>query len=354
LTCMADARQEAIEHLSAVVRAILEDDADLVKLMRRCALACRLLRWDESVAWCEHELNRYPYGAELPGYRASVIGFKKWLVEGGIHTAIEAVITDSYRTRSAEPEVQVQMTVPYSVDLLVSLSKTGHDKPTGHRRERMLERFRTKIGEYEVERYSAEAFKYVLRGLESELFAFASDSYAVLKYEDAVEGALLDLQQTAAGALLQIGLSSHFQAIADGLASDNRERWRQAMNECRNALQELARFLWQDPRSTYDLLRNGRGCPLQVADDKFANRLRAYLHQKGLSSGKQGQYILTVLEETAATIRALADLESTAHAPVKLMDVQMAAVGTYLVLAQLAARTDLHPIACWSYDVQQV
>jgi len=122
-------------------------------------------------------------------------------------------------------------------------------------------------------------------------FDFASRSYTVLRYGNVLTDIWHDYRVAVDAALARMQLHKHLDAIQEGVRSDNPELQHAPGFACRNLLTDLAAYLWRDPRTTYDLLPGGqaKGEKLVVTADKFANRLRAYLHQKGLHTTAGGQ-----------------------------------------------------------------
>lgn len=54
------------------------------------------------------------------------------------------------------------------------------------------------------------------------------------------------------------------------------------MWSCRDILHDLAAYLWQDPRETYEHLPGkGKDRKLRVTKSDYVNRLGAYLHETG-------------------------------------------------------------------------
>ena len=87
---------------------------------------------------------------------------------------------------------------------------------------------------------------------------------------------------------------------------------------------------------------------LVVTPDKFANRLRAYLHQKGLHGTAGGQFLRDELDRLATSIRSLIAFQSKAHDPVGRDDVRSVALATYFPVGEIVFRTDLQPIETYA------
>ena len=113
---------------------------------------------------------------------------------------------------------------------------------------------------------------------------------------------------------------------------------------CRNIIRDLAGHLWRDPRDTYIYLSgSGKDGKLPVTEDKYVNRLGAYLHQKAVV-GDTGDYLRAEMERIYSSIDKLIDLASKAHGNITRLDACTAAVGTYNILGELIMRTDMEPV----------
>ena len=77
--------------------------------------------------------------------------------------------------------------------------------------------------------------------------------------------------------------------------------------------------------------------------DKFANRLAAYAHQKGLT-GTRGKYMRDEVERVAASLRSVIAFQGEAHQSISRDDGRAVALGTHYLVAQLVMRTDMNPV----------
>lgn len=189
-----------------------------------------------------------------------------------------------------------------------------------------------------------QVFQDILDNIESIVFDFASKSYAILRYGDALEDVWQAYRTKVDEHLISIGFGGHLDTVRTGLNSDNPQDWRAAMWSCRDILRDLATYLWQDPRETYEHLRGrGKDGKLRVTQSDYVNRLGAYLHRKGIT-GKTGAYLRAEMERIYHSIDTLNELDNIAHQPVTLPDVRTAAIGTYFILGELVSRTDMKPV----------
>jgi hypothetical protein len=175
-------------------------------------------------------------------------------------------------------------------------------------------------------------------------FEFASKRYAQLAYGEALADIWQGYRRVVDEAIAKLNFGDHLSAIQSGIQSTNPQDHRNAVFGCRNLLEDFAEYLWRDPRETYTPLQgDGEGGKLKVTRDKSANRLSAYLHQKGIA-GKQGKYHRDEFERLAVSLRSLIGVQSQAHADISLQDAQSIAIATYIAIGTVANLTDLEPI----------
>jgi hypothetical protein len=186
----------------------------------------------------------------------------------------------------------------------------------------------------------------VLAEVEKIAFGFASQAYTFLRYGNELTDIWQDHRREVDAKLLPLGFAGHLDTIQAGLRSVNPTDWRSAVFACRSLLEDVAAYLWRDPRKTYEHLPgsepDGKG-NLKVTKDRPVNRLKAYLHQKGLH-GNTGKLLRDEIDRIEASIRSLVALQGEAHAPVSRGDARTVAITTYVVLGELAMKTDMQPI----------
>ncbi|MBF8266533.1 MAG: hypothetical protein HW388_41 [Dehalococcoidia bacterium] len=340
---MHSPQEEAIEIFHSVLASLSGASADLKIALRQCFLACQILGWEERLSWFRHELEGYPSGTELPWYRKEVRGRTEWITLGGLRTIIASVVDDSHRT-SEEPSSSTSMELRAGIDWILSAAQTGHIEPTGQKSTKYI-RFQDQYVETAlIERFDKQVFQNVLKTIENSVFIFVSQAYSTLRYGSALQDLFQAYRTTVEVKLTKIGLNGHLDTIQAGLKSDNPQDWRNVMWSCRDILHDLAKYLWSDPRDTYELLQGkGRDNKLDVSDNSYINRLTAYLHQKGLT-GATGAYLKAETERIYYSIAKLNDLDSKAHSEITQPDARTAALGTYFILGELLTRTDGEPV----------
>jgi hypothetical protein len=285
-------------------------------------------------------LDGFTVDQALPGYRKGVQAYITWRAHT-MKADAKLLITENGAGRPTRtPTIQ---DVRYGVAQLVAASGRGLFTRTGREDTRYLPSWHEDVPVEEVQVLPEESIAMVLQGLHNTLFTYASQAYTLLRFGDAVGDVWREYRSRVDQALARIGLQGCLDAIRGGLESNEPERWRQAMWSCRDLLQGLAAYLWQDDRGTYPHLKNEKERPIAVTPDKYLNRLAAYLHQKGVT-GTVGAYLRAELDRINSSIHALNELYSEAHEPVSREDARLAAVTVYTLLGELVARTDMVPV----------
>jgi hypothetical protein len=338
-------QEEAIQIFAEVVRDLTSRDRDLKLILRRCQHACQLLAWEDSGQWFQREQAGHPAGTVTPSYR-KVRGRLIWRAKGSAYDRLNRAAEEVVYGQEPEDadEEDAILDVYAGIDFLLAASGSGYTEVTGETKEGWSRRWKRSIELERVKVFQAASFAVVLAEIERMTFEFASQSYALLRYGNVLTDFWMDYRTQVDAALHRLNLTAHLDAIQSGLQSDNPEAWRAAVLECRNLLNDVADHLWRDPRETYEHLPGGgRDGKLNVVQGKFANRLSAYVHQKGLR-GTSGKFVRDETERLAVSIRSLIALQSQAHAPVRREDARSVALATYFILGELVTKTDMQPI----------
>jgi hypothetical protein len=122
-----------------------------------------------------------------------------------------------------------------------------------------------------------------------------------------------------------------FIAAYNRLTSKNHEEWSQAMSSCRNVLKEFADFAFPASKSDY---RKRNGDLLKVTDDKYKNRLLAFIDEK--CTGDNNKFLSSRIGDLETRIHILNDLLSKGtHVGLSLQDVRICVIDTYLLIGSL-------------------
>lgn len=157
-------------------------------------------------------------------------------------------------------------------------------------------------------------------------------------------GSLWDaLREGADGLAAKASVGDGLQAIVRAALGDDPSSWRSGLLACRNVINDLSRYLYQAPGKTYPYIKSG-GSEMEVDGEKYRNRLIAYLHQKGLGAADRN-VARQHLEWFAGFVAMVNDLGSSGKAMnVDKRDVAIGLMHAYLLIGEIAARTDGEPV----------
>jgi hypothetical protein len=187
------------------------------------------------------------------------------------------------------------------------------------------------------------SLRQVITAIEARLHSQASGLIKALAFGNSLLDLWVSQRAGIESAFVRLDVSFHFESISRNLRSDNPQDWRGVLYSCRDILHDVAERLWQVSRKEYPHLLDRERKPIKVTDNAYINRLKAYLHQKSVS-GTHAKYLRAEMDRIAESIHTLNSLASGAHSGAERADAELAAVGTYMILAELARRTDLVPI----------
>ncbi len=196
-----------------------------------------------------------------------------------------------------------------------------------------------------MRQFDAWDFVPVVDAIANGALVIATRAHIALAFGDAVEGIWDGLRRQVDAVSTSPWIDRHVDAIGDQIASDNPEQWRAAMWACREVLTALASHLWRDPAPTYPPLKSSDDGPMKVDASKSVNRLRAYLHCKGVA-GHEGDYLHVEAERLGDSLHRLYQLDNKAHnaQPVDREDARLAVIATYVLIGQFVCRTDMQPV----------
>jgi hypothetical protein len=338
-------QEEAIVILGEVIAGLTSTSRDLKSILRKCQHVCELLGWNQQKQWIHQELNGYYKGSTLPHYRM-ISGIRKWDVGASGHDSI-TWISESI-AYGIDPQIYEEepdtLEAWAGIDWFISASSVGYRDVLKETKVVVTPSKRDQITLHRVRVFGAPAISWALSQIEKTIYDFASSTYVQLKYSNVIKHIWEDYQIQIDKKISQLGLTQHFSAIEINLQSTNPEGWRAAAFACRNLLNDLANYLWRDPRDRYEYLpgKTDDG-KLDVTHGKFGNRLSAYIHQKGIS-GKQGKYLREEASRLSTSIQALIAIQSEAHDPMSLSNARSVAIATYIIIGEIVTRTDLIPI----------
>jgi hypothetical protein len=338
-------KDEAIPLLSEVLSNFLSPGKDVKSIFRICQHICELLNWEKNKTWFYQELNGYYQGSSLPEYR-KIVGVRKWEVGGSEFDKVSWFSEEL--VYGVDPTVY-QEEVDYlevwaGIDWFISASSTGYKELLNDYKRVKLPSKESTITLQRTRIFTSQAISFALSTIEKIAFDFISRTYVQLKYSNAISTVWAEYQSQVDNAISNLGFSCHLSAIESNLLSSNPESWRIAAFECRNLLTDLANYLWRDTRARYDYLpgktESGK---LDVTQQSFGNRLSAYIHQKGIF-GTKGKYMRDEACRLSESLHSLISYQSEAHEPLNHQNARSVAIATYILIGELATRTDLVPV----------
>jgi hypothetical protein len=345
MSLITSPQDEAIGLLGEVIANLTSTNKDLKSVLRKCQLVCELLGWEQQKQWIHQELNGYYKGANLPSYRI-ISGIRKWDVGKSGHDSITWVSESiAYGVDSQIYEEEPDTLEVYAgIDWFISVSPAGYRDVLKETKVVTTPSKKDNVTLHRVRIFGSPAITWGLSQIEKAIYDFASSAYVQLKYSNVIKHIWDGYQIKVDKVISQLGLTQHLSAIENNLLSKNPEEWRVATFECRNLVNDLANYLWRDPRNRYEYLPgNTDDGKLDVSLGKFGNRLSAYLHQKGIT-GTQGKYLRDEASRLSASIQSLISFQSEAHEPMSHLNARSIAIAMYILIAEIVTRTDLTPI----------
>jgi len=350
-------QDEAVSILKDVIDELTASNRDIKAVLRKCQHVCELLGWDPQKSWFHQELNGYYATTPIPAHRKILVQ-KVWEPVGSpmdlVYWNTDSFFGDVSPEDTAKENSQIEIRA--GIDWILKAAQFGYRNPTSETRESSSRSQEITVQRIEIA--PGANFSPIITEIESRTFDFASKAYAQLNYGNVISGIWDEYRKEVDAGLQQLSLNQHLDEIQNGLASENPESWRTAVYECRNLFEDLANHLWQDPRKTYKYLpgRDVDGKPsgeLKVKKGLFKNRLRAYLHQKGMGKNTR-KFIQTEVDRLADSISSLISLQSKAHQQISRHDALSVAIATYFILGELLRRTDFKPVEEYSVPVKGI
>lgn len=183
-----------------------------------------------------------------------------------------------------------------------------------------------------------------LQGWRDHLHLMVSRTIISLRASAAAEPLWEMLRTQADGLAASAGLGEDLRAITLAAASDVASEWEGALVRCRNVIDKLSRHLYRAPGSTYPHISNRGGTgPMAVDGNRYRNRLVAYMHQKGLNADDR-ELANSHIDWFMGFVEQVNRLGSKGKVAVSRRDVAMGLTHTYLLLSEIAERTDGQPI----------
>jgi len=330
----ATRREEAIVLLREAAAALETQmgamETPLMQLMR----AAHLLGRSEMYDAVFYELNGYRPDALLPWWRR-VYAVRQYL--GDKSADIGAIVAEYPGGLPLQQEV---------FELRDPLHVIARNAESGLFIDRRPAGFATiggrQVSLIELRTVPARQMQNVLGAARQHHYALAVAVLAELEFGDVAlsifEGYVSHIDSKAG----RLGVADSLRVAAENLRPSDEESCRTAVFAVRHALTTLSRRLWRATCARYEPL----GLDLQSSHgvELVKNRLRAWLHERGLR--RHGEELIEQeLIWLADLANTLWDFESkTAKGSVRYEDARTCLIATYIVLGEIAVRTNLEPV----------
>jgi len=281
---------ELLEELASDLCVVTFKVSNLVAYLRKYLMAIRILGWNEE--WINKELNGYSYED----------GATPWRLVDNIWYLLQP-----------------------TAELILNLER-GLSLPA-------WEIIKSTNG-YSKHNVSPQSIKIVLDKIAEKLFDHVSKAVVTLRFGEVTATVFRKYQESVSRALAHLGIDDQLQSAYQNLLVDNEASWQIAVLACRNILQKLSDTLWQSTDKEYPYLKEGSGAAIKVHKDNVRNRIRAYLHQKGLKDEDMLRKMIDPLYYMGSSGKRHVTYE---HA-------QSVLIYTYIFLAEMIRLTDMQPV----------
>lgn len=310
--------QEAEELLQSLCSSMRSQDFDLAilpNIMRTYLLSLRMLGIDDE--WAKNELKGYAHIGDVPPYRAVFCDATYSDAKSGtiLETKSEELKIDdglifvANNIKGGWQSIKDKLPSRRIGGRIISVKKVAN------------------VDEWEI--------RIVLEKITEELFDRASKTLITARFGSAIDTIFRDYQRDVNDMLSSLEVQDHLDTAYRNLKGGTEASWRAAALACRNVLLDLSEKLWRAKGDTYDGLSSPDGKPMSVKSDKPRNRLRAYMHVKGLHSDDVPVVLLDAVYAQASAAKGECSYE----------DARSVLIVTYLFLAELMRQTDMQPVS---------
>lgn len=327
-------REQAAALLGEAAAALETETAATEKALMQMMRAAYLLQREEMYLGLFRELNGYPADAALPWWR-DVYATRQYVGDKVADTA--AIVAEYPAGLPPQREVyglrEPLHVVARNADAGMSLSARPAGPATiGGRQVNLVE----------VQSVLPKQLQNVLGCARQHYYAEAVAALAELEFGDVALSVFEGYVSQLDAKLGRLGLADSLRVATENLRPGDEESCRQTVFAVRHAVTALSRRLWRATCAQYAPL----GLDLQGRPgvELVKNKLRAWLHQRGLRRHGEG-LIEQELVWLADLANALWDFDSkTAKGSVTYEDARTCLIATYVFLGEIAVRTDLEPV----------
>ena len=282
---------------------------ELPHVMRKYMLSLRLLGINDE--WARKELQGYLNTEKLPIYRQQYCGVEY----------IEA------KSRKMIEEKRELYDFNQNIVFIVNHRETGwaneHKGPNKRLAGNLVSTKKRDVPtKWEID--------MVLDRVVEETFDRASKTLVTARFGSAIDTIFRDYQKVVGSTLSSIEIEDHMDTAYRNLKGGNEANWRAAALACRNVLQDLSAKLWCVECDDYNM----GGELISVKSDKVRNRLRAYMHLKGLNRDDTPVALLDPVYAQCSAAKTKCSYE----------DARSVLIVTYLFIAELIRQTDMKKV----------
>ncbi len=315
--------------------------SNLVAVVRKLLRASELLGWEDAAAWWRSELAGCQ-GVQAPNDRVTnaYVEFRTSLLElygaAGLQRPTSSAAIRAEPLCHPLPDLVMYRNIGFSW-------LTGNTRvvPSAPGRAEQILKERITILPSDVE--------YILNQIEQHCFDFAIRSERFLTFSNRVGDIFGDYRALAESELEKIGIDDSLAAIDANLRLGTEEGAKLAILGCRNILIAISNKLWQVPKLTvHPTLLTYDGKPLQLDAGQIKARLRAYLHERGITptTGRGPTLIAGQLDRIADTLDQLYNLSSEQGKNEALVpEAKSAVLQTFFLIGEIARLTGFEPVS---------
>lgn len=345
----SDSMEEAIEVLNDLVREFNKGQPDVRTVLRRCVYSAHLIgatAFEKVFHW---HINGFPEDQDLPNSRI-ISGTSHWKSQAHVYSTHDSYGSQADRELGmrAAPRKEIRV----NLDQIINWSETGMvSRSMGVESERLkVTRYRSGtsyqdwVTIYSWDLYPAQNFEFMANLFREQAYTWAMKTLVRIKYENRVSSIWNEYRKVVDRKIEEMNLNDHLAAIDIQVGSNNAEQWRSALYSCRNLLHDVAAYLWKVPGDRTSVPGSeDKPIVLKVTEDRYTNRLMAYLYNKAKNNDERG-ISLKEAEYLGEIMERLYSLDNHGHASTSKAIVESAALHTYVLLADLIRLTDMEPL----------
>lgn len=339
-------RTHQILELSEKILESLEDSDKLSQILPKCMRLARYLNDPNSMNWLTLELSGYK-DTEIPaGIKREELG--EYAIRSGrceIRKNAEDGSDQIYYWFASVPELEGQIS-SYEA-CLPNIHPPAHFTPTITKASDTsfmagstfaTETYNSVLQKVRTEQNSLMSNitfnTKLLSKIRTKVYSWVVNIYYQFRFGEITESLFQRIKGNVDTSLMEVcpDTLKQFVAAYERLDSDNPEEWSQAMSTCRNILQDFTGILFPPQREKYTLRD---GSQIQVTEDKYKNRLIAYLDS--LDLGRRDNNLLRArIDELITKVHALNDMLSKGtHEGINNFQVNICVIETYFLISSL-------------------